>query len=113
MKNHDSKNLLVSIIKRNTIVAVTLVFVFVASGMTVASRHNANEDLYVPSILLIKTGVARDATGADNGCAIIEYTFTVTNTSTNGEILTGVQLTDPSLGGLVAGPAEGDVNVIG
>ena len=66
MKNHDSKNLLVSIIKRNTIVAVTLVFVFVASGMTVASRHNANEDLYVPSILLIKTGVARDATGADN-----------------------------------------------
>lgn len=113
MKNHDSKNLLVSIIKRNTIVAVTLVFVFVASGMTMASRHNANEDLYVPSILLIKTGVARDATGADSGCAIIEYTFTVTNTSTNGEILTGVQLTDPLLGGLVAGPAEGDVNVIG
>ncbi len=113
MKNHDSKNLLVSIIKRNTIVAVALVLMLVATGILRANRNAIENELFVPSILLIKTGVARDATGSENGCAIIEYTFTVTNTSTNGEILTGVQLTDPSLGGLVAGPAEGDVNVIG
>jgi gliding motility-associated-like protein len=113
MKNHHLKSLLTFTIRRNIIIGVFTLFIFVISGVTQANRDHFNNDLFAPSILLVKTGVPLDATGSENGCTIIEYTFTVTNTSTNGEILTGVQLNDPSLGGLVGGPAEGDVNIIG
>ncbi len=61
------------------------------------------EELYAPSISIVKTGVARSLTGGP-GCDRIEYTYTVTNTSTNGEILEGVEVTDALVGGIVPGP---------
>lgn len=67
---------------------------------------NMEEELYAPSIAIVKTGVARSLSGGP-GCDRIEYTFTVTNTSTNGEVLGGIKVTDVLLGGIVPGPNLG------
>lgn len=64
------------------------------------------DGLFAPSISLVKTGIARSMSGGD-GCDVIEFTFTVTNTSTNGEILVGIEVTDALLGGIVPGPNPG------
>ncbi|MHA7832510.1 MAG: gliding motility-associated C-terminal domain-containing protein [Flagellimonas sp.] len=68
-------------------------------------------DFFVPRISLIKTGVTVDATGSPgNGCDSILFTYEVTNESDSGEILENVVLTDPLLGGIIAGPLSGDDN---
>ncbi|WP_318344845.1 gliding motility-associated C-terminal domain-containing protein [Flagellimonas baculiformis] len=64
------------------------------------------EELFAPSISLIKTGVARNVSGGA-GCDVIEYTFTLANQSTNGEVLQNVVVTDLLLGGVVPGPNLG------
>lgn len=64
------------------------------------------EELFAPSISIVKTGFARSLSGGP-GCDRIEYTYTVTNTSTNGEILSNVEVTDALLGGIVPGPNLG------
>nr|WP_297787983.1 gliding motility-associated C-terminal domain-containing protein [uncultured Allomuricauda sp.] len=78
------------------------------NSFTINSFEN---ELFVPGISLIKTGVTVDATGTPGtGCDSILFTFLVTNESTNGEILENVVLTDPLLGGIIAGPISGDLN---
>lgn len=64
------------------------------------ANWNRNKDirmegeLFAPSITIVKTGVARSLSGGP-GCDRIEYTITVTNTSTNGEVLSGVDVDVP------------------
>ncbi len=64
------------------------------------ANWNRNKDirmegeLFAPSITIAKTGVARSLSGGP-GCDRIEYTITVTNTSTNGEVLSGVDVDVP------------------
>ena len=64
-----------------------------------------------PGIALVKTSVFNDVDG--DGCSTagvdtVSYTFTVTN---EGNVsLTTITVTDPLLGGLVAGPASGDTD---
>ncbi|SFC18360.1 gliding motility-associated C-terminal domain-containing protein [Flagellimonas taeanensis] len=76
------------------------------------ANWNRNKDirmegeLFAPSISLVKTGIARSLSGGP-GCDRIEYTYTVTNTSTNGEILLNIEVTDALLGGIVPGPNIG------
>ncbi|WP_418499154.1 gliding motility-associated C-terminal domain-containing protein [Flagellimonas sp.] len=69
------------------------------------------EELYAPSISIVKTGVARSLSGGP-GCDRIEYTITVTNTSTNAEVLGGIMV-DVDLLGVppIVGPDPGsDIN---
>ncbi len=80
-----------------------------------AEENNITEDiplrsksnLYVPGISLIKVGDPNPP--AAGPCIFIDYTLTVTNESTSGEVLRNVVLTDPQLGGIIAGPNSGDV----
>lgn len=51
----------------------------------------------VPRINLIKTGVAKNGQGEVDGCAFIDYTFRVTNESTDGQVLENVAITDLNL----------------
>ncbi|KAB5491627.1 gliding motility-associated C-terminal domain-containing protein [Flagellimonas hadalis] len=72
---------------------------------------NMEEELYAPSISIVKTGVARSLSGGP-GCDRIEYTITVTNTSTNAEVLGGIMV-DVDLLGVppIVGPDPGsDIN---
>lgn len=63
----------------------------------------------VPRIHLIKTGVAKDGQGEIDGCAFIDYTFRVTNESTDGQILENVTITDLNLPlSIPLTPSEGD-----
>ncbi|MER3317445.1 MAG: gliding motility-associated C-terminal domain-containing protein [Allomuricauda sp.] len=60
--------------------------------------------MYLPIISLIKTGtVSLD-------CSQIRFNFQVANQSTAGEVLENVVITDPALGGIVAGVFSGDIN---
>ncbi|WP_108424620.1 gliding motility-associated C-terminal domain-containing protein [Flagellimonas amoyensis] len=52
------------------------------------------EELFAPSISIVKTGFARSLSGGP-GCDRIEFTITVANTSTNGEVLDNIIVTDP------------------
>lgn len=65
---------------------------------------------FVPSIALVKTGITFNALGDVGGCDSILFSFEVSNQSTNGEIFENVVLTDPMLGGIIAGPISGDDN---
>ncbi|GLU45045.1 gliding motility-associated C-terminal domain-containing protein [Allomuricauda sp. NBRC 101325] len=65
---------------------------------------------YVPQISLVKSGVRRNLSGTDVGCAFIEYTFTIENQSTAGEILANVVINDPNLGIINSG-FSGDDNL--
>ena len=63
------------------------------------------------SISLVKTAVFNDVDS--DGCATanidtVDYTFTVTNNGNTA--LSNIELNDPILGGVIAGPASGDAN---
>ncbi|MER3373750.1 MAG: gliding motility-associated C-terminal domain-containing protein [Allomuricauda sp.] len=61
---------------------------------------------YAPAIAIIKTGVP-DLLAP---CRQINYTYTVTNESTNGEILDNVEVIDPLFGmNPLPGPSSGDI----
>ncbi len=50
-----------------------------------------------PKIALIKTGVAYGGQGEEGGCAFIDYTFTVSNESTKGQVLENITIADQDL----------------
>lgn len=65
-----------------------------------------------PKIALVKTGVAYGGQGEEGGCAFIEYTFTVSNESTKGQVLENITITDQDLPILIDNnfpPTSGDV----
>lgn len=67
------------------------------------------EDFYVPAIAVIKTGVLNPGGGGVQRCTIIDYTYEVTNQSTDtDEVLENVTIFEPSILGFVAGPDSGD-----
>lgn len=72
--------------------------------------NDEKASFYVPSIALVKTGITFNALGDVGGCDSILYSFEVSNQSTNGEVFENVVLTDPMLGGIIAGPISGDDN---
>lgn len=61
-------------------------------------------DLYVPRISIVKSAPVFN--GSD--CGGIPFTYTIRNTSTNGESFINVVITDTDLGGIIAGPNSGD-----
>ncbi|WP_222984069.1 gliding motility-associated C-terminal domain-containing protein [Flagellimonas meishanensis] len=67
---------------------------------------------YAPGIALIKTGITYDAMDNEEGCDSIEFTYTVTNQSTNGEVLENIEVVDNPLFGPnpIPGPISGDDN---
>ncbi|MEM9076415.1 MAG: gliding motility-associated C-terminal domain-containing protein [Bacteroidota bacterium] len=69
-------------------------------------------ELFVPAIAIVKKGIATNS-GGSPGCDEIRFTYEVTNQSGEGQILTNVAVTDIDLGGLIAGPDSGDLDVIG
>ncbi|WP_421809315.1 gliding motility-associated C-terminal domain-containing protein [Flagellimonas sp.] len=50
-----------------------------------------------PKIALVKTGVAYGGQGEEGGCAFIDYTFTVSNESTKGQVLENITIADQDL----------------
>ncbi len=65
-----------------------------------------------PKIALIKTGVAYGGQGEEGGCAFIDYTFTVSNESTKGQVLENITIADQDLPILIDNnfpPTSGDV----
>lgn len=62
-------------------------------------------------IAVVKAGAAIEGIEQGPGCNLILYEFTVTNEGEN--ILGNVVLNDPLLGGVIAGPFEGDDNYDG
>ncbi|WP_421807331.1 gliding motility-associated C-terminal domain-containing protein [Flagellimonas sp.] len=88
------------------------IFILFGCGYSVlANLKPTDTTVFVPGISLIKTGVTVDATGTPgDGCDSILFSFLVTNESTNGEVLENVVVTDPLLGGIIAGPVSGDLN---
>lgn len=70
----------------------------------------SNENPQAPAIALIKTGLYND-TNNDSAAQVgetITYTFRVFNTG--NVALDNISLSDPLLGGVIAGPASGDVD---
>lgn len=67
---------------------------------------------YTPGIALIKTGLTYDDMDNEEGCSYIEFTYTVTNQSTNGEVLENIEVVDNPLFGPnpIPGPISGDGN---
>ncbi|WP_170283970.1 gliding motility-associated C-terminal domain-containing protein [Flagellimonas olearia] len=63
----------------------------------------------VPRIALLKTGVAKDGFGNDGGCVYIDYTFTLTNESTENQTVDNVIINDLDLGFVLNAPTEGDI----
>lgn len=88
------------------------IFILFGCGYSVlANLKPTDTTVFVPGISLIKTGVTVDTTGTPgDGCDSILFSFLVTNESTNGEVLENVVVTDPLLGGIIAGPISGDLN---
>lgn len=62
-------------------------------------------------IAVVKAGAAIEGIEQGPGCNLMLYEFTVTNEGEN--ILGNVVLNDPLLGGVIAGPFEGDDNYDG
>ncbi|WP_222984066.1 gliding motility-associated C-terminal domain-containing protein [Flagellimonas meishanensis] len=73
-------------------------------GTHLMEKPEMTNSLYVPSITLVKSAPVLN--GSD--CGGIPFTFTITNESTNAENLINIVLTDPDLGGVLAGPNPGD-----
>ncbi|NAY91066.1 T9SS type B sorting domain-containing protein [Muricauda sp. JGD-17] len=65
-------------------------------------NHALAKDAYAPAIAILKEG------NASADCATIQYTFSVSNQSTNAEVLENVVITDVDLGGIIAVPFTGD-----
>lgn len=83
----------------------------------ISDFENINEDrptivdilTCTPRISLIKKGVAKDGQGVEGGCAFIDYSFAVTNESTEGQIMENVTITDLNLPiSIPLTPNEGD-----
>ncbi|MGX1930378.1 gliding motility-associated C-terminal domain-containing protein [Flagellimonas sp. 2504JD4-2] len=106
--------------KKRKLYSVLLLFALFAVAIQVLAPHNprpsfdglismnvngpshmtSNVELFVPAIAIIKSGATFDwgFPPAPGGCDYIEYTYTVTNESTSGEILSNVVINDIDLG---------------
>ncbi|MBW8241575.1 gliding motility-associated C-terminal domain-containing protein [Muricauda oceani] len=83
-----------------------LVMLF-ALGISIHGSANSSVNVpheLVPSITLEQSGIAIEDIDAGPGCNYILYTFAITNTSTNGEVFTNVNLNHslPVLGDLIS-----------
>lgn len=87
-------------------------FIFFVNGITSILAGMSNNpdystahksETYAAGIALVKSGTVV------GGCDAIEFTYTVTNESTLGEVLENVVVSDPIFGDL-AGPDSGDDN---
>ncbi|WP_421802829.1 gliding motility-associated C-terminal domain-containing protein [Flagellimonas sp.] len=109
----------ISATKRNPLFLTCVLFIsiFINANAHISSYDKSmgfdvNPDLnkaysngtYLPIISLIKIGTVSP------DCSQIRFNFQVVNQSTAGEVLENVVITDPALGGIVAGAFSGDVN---
>nr|WP_298789448.1 gliding motility-associated C-terminal domain-containing protein [uncultured Allomuricauda sp.] len=65
---------------------------------TLKESSNNSTAFYVPRIGLVKEGVLNPGGAGIQPCTTIDYTYYITNQSTNGESLEAVVLDDPSAG---------------
>ncbi|NVN18108.1 T9SS type B sorting domain-containing protein [Muricauda sp. HICW] len=88
----------------NTILRLSILFLAIGSYVKGLAYTPKSTSLpLVPSITLEQSGIAIEDIDAGPGCNYILYTYTVTNTSTNGEVFTNLNLNHslPVLGDLI------------